>query len=175
MKRVALWLPLAIFAVLLSMFALGIFEPADRTVVSKMIGKPVPTINLPAATDNLPGIAPGDYANGEPYLLNIFASWCPPCKAEAPHLETLQKRGARIYGVNIRDAREDVAKFLRENGNPYTRIGADDLSKVQFAIGSSGAPETFVVNGNGVIVHQHVGDVRASDVPKLLKWLEKAR
>ena len=107
--------------------------------------------------------------------MNIWASWCLPCIAEAPHLENLKRQGADIVGVAIRDRPEDVARFLAQHGNPYSRIGRDDLSEVQLAIGSSGVPETFVIDGQGVIRYQHIGDVRASDVPVLLAELEKAR
>ncbi len=84
-------------------------------------------------------------------------------------------QGAEIVGVAIRDRPEDIARFLAQHGNPYSRIGRDDLSEVQLAIGSSGVPETFVIDGEGVIRYQHIGDVRASDVPVLLEQLEQAR
>ncbi|MGB7408936.1 MAG: DsbE family thiol:disulfide interchange protein, partial [Pontixanthobacter sp.] len=74
----------------------------------------------------------------------------------------------------IRDRPEDVAQFLQTHGNPYTRIGADDLSQVQMSIGSSGVPETFVVDGDGIIRYQHIGDVRAEHVPLLLRKLAEA-
>ena len=78
-------------------------------------------------------------------------------------------------GVAIRDRPEDVARFLAQHGNPYVRIGRDDLSEVQLAIGSSGVPETFVIDGKGVIRYQHIGDIRESDVPVLLEQLAEAR
>ena len=68
-----------------------------------------------------------------------------------------------------------MANFLARHGNPYTRIGSDPISEVQLAVGSSGVPETFVIDGKGVIRYQHIGDIRASDVPVLLSELEKAR
>ena len=98
-----------------------------------------------------------------------------PCIAEAPHLEALKEQGAEIVGVAIRDRPEDVARFLAQHGNPYVRIGRDDLSEVQLAIGSSGVPETFVIDGKGVIRYQHIGDIRESDVPVLLEQLAEAR
>ena len=75
----------------------------------------------------------------------------------------------------IRDRPEDVAQFLATHGNPYARIGADDMSEIQLEIGSSGVPETFVIDGDGIIRHQHLGDVRAGDVSMLLEKLEEAR
>ncbi len=122
----------------------------------------------------MPGLSSTDLKDGKPKLMNIWASWCLPCIAEAPHLETLKANGAEIVGVAIRDKPEDVARFLAQNGNPYSRIGADDLSAVQLEIGSSGVPETFVVDGNGIITYQHIGDVRAEHVPMLLEKLKEA-
>ena len=97
-----------------------------------------------------------------------------PCIAEAPRLAALERAGAPIYGVAIRDTREDLENFLQQNGNPFARIGADDLSEVQLKIGSSGVPETFVVDGKGIIRYQHIGDIRESDVPLLLEKLREA-
>jgi cytochrome c biogenesis protein CcmG/thiol:disulfide interchange protein DsbE len=125
--------------------------------------------------DGVEGVSNATFADGRPRLLNIWASWCLPCIAEAPHLESLERQGAEIVGVAIRDRPEDIARFLAQHGNPYSRIGRDDLSEVQLAIGSSGVPETFVIDGEGVIRYQHIGDVRASDVPVLLEQLEQAR
>ena len=123
----------------------------------------------------MPGASTADFRDGKPRLLNIWASWCLPCVAEAPQLERLREAGVEIVGVAIRDQPEDVAAFLARHGNPYTRLGADDLSEVMLAIGSQGVPETFVIDGNGVITYQHLGDIRASDVPVLLEKLEDAR
>jgi cytochrome c biogenesis protein CcmG/thiol:disulfide interchange protein DsbE len=80
-----------------------------------------------------------------------------------------------IDGIAIRDRPEDVAAFLAGWGDPFERIGADPTSKVQFALGSSGVPETFVVDGQGIIRHQHIGDVRPEDVPKLVAAWEATR
>ncbi len=141
---------------------------------SAMVGRELPYFELPPALPERPGVSSADFSDGQPKLLNIWASWCLPCIAEAPHLETLREQGAQIVGVAIRDRPEDVARFLAEHGNPYTRIGRDDLSEVQLGIGSSGVPETFVIDGNGRITHQHIGDVRERDVPVLLEKLREA-
>lgn len=170
-----LWIPLALFAFFTGLAAYMLSQPKDQFVASRMIGQPLPDFALPPAVDGLPGAGKVDFADGKPRLLNIWASWCLPCIAEAPQLETLKKQGAEIVGIAIRDRPEDVAAFLAKNGNPYTRIGSDKISEVQLAIGSSGVPETFVIDGKGIIRHQHIGDIRPEDVPKLLAELEKAR
>lgn len=171
-----LWLPLALFGLFFGIVAYGLINPADRTIESKLIGQKLPAFTLPAATPGIPGLSDRELAAaGEPRLLNIFASWCLPCIAEAPVLEGLARQGVAIDAIAIRDKPEDVAAFLRKNGNPYQRIGADMDSRVQLALGSSGVPETFVIDGKGVIRYQHVGDIRPEHVAKILEELRKAR
>jgi cytochrome c biogenesis protein CcmG/thiol:disulfide interchange protein DsbE len=174
LRKLTLWLPLALFAFFAGLAAYMLTQEKDQFVESTMIGQPLPEFALQPAFDGLPGAAKADFA-GKPKLLNIWASWCPPCIAEAPHLETLQKQGVEIIGIAIRDKPADVAGFLGKYGNPYTRIGSDKISEVQLGIGSSGVPETFVIDAKGVIRYQHLGDVGADDVPTLLAELEKAQ
>lgn len=174
MRRWRFFLPLAIFALFVGIAGYQLTQPRDDFVESAMIGQPVPAFEMRAATADVPGLSLADLKNGRPKLLNIWASWCVPCAAEAPHLATLKAQGAPIVGVAIRDKPEDVAAFLARYGNPFERIGADDLSELQLAIGSSGVPETFVVDGKGVIRYQHIGDVRAEHVPLLLEKLREA-
>ncbi|MCX9146479.1 DsbE family thiol:disulfide interchange protein [Erythrobacter sp. WG] len=174
-NRLWLWVPLALFAFFAGLAAYMLTQPKDQFVQSAMIGQPLPDFALPPAFTGLPGASKADLADGRPRLLNIWASWCLPCIAEAPQLEALQKQGVEIVGIAIRDRPEDVANFLAKHGNPYTRIGSDRISEVQLALGSSGVPETFVIDGKGIIRHQHIGDIRPEDVPKLIAELEKAR
>ena len=174
MRSVYLWVPLALFAFFAGLAAYMLTQEKDQFVESTMIGQPLPEFALDPAYAGLPGAAKADFT-GKPRLLNIWASWCLPCIAEAPQLEALQKQGVEIVGIAIRDRPEDVANFLGKYGNPYSRIGSDAISEVQLAIGSSGVPETFVIDGKGVIRYQHIGDIRESDVAKLLAELEKAR
>lgn len=173
MRSVA-WIIVALVAALFLLFAVQLSRPKSEFVHSAMIGQPVPEFDLPQAVADRPALAFADLADGTPRLLNIFASWCLPCRVEAPFLEELQRSGADIVGVAIRDRPEDVAAFLEIYGNPFSRIGRDDISTVQLSIGSSGVPETFVIDGQGVIRYQHIGDIRASDVPVLLDELRKA-
>ena len=174
MKGWRFFLPLAVFALFVGVAGYQLTQPKDEFVDSAMIGKPMPQFALRAASPDRPGLSLADLKDGKPKLLNIWASWCVPCIAEAPHLATLATQGAPIVGVAIRDRPEDVAAFLARHGNPFQRIGADDLSELQLAIGSSGVPETFVVDGQGIIRHQHIGDVRAEHVPMLLEKLREA-
>ncbi|MBX7534605.1 DsbE family thiol:disulfide interchange protein [Qipengyuania sp. GH1] len=169
-----LWLPFLVFFAFLGLAAYQLTQPRDDVVKSAMIGEALPYFDLPPAVSEQPGVASADFSDGRPRLLNIWASWCLPCIAEAPQLEQLKEQGAEIVGIAIRDKPEDVARFLSQHGNPYARIGRDDLSEVQLGIGSSGVPETFVVDGSGRITYQHVGDIRPEQVPILLGELRKA-
>lgn len=174
-NRLWLWVPLALFAFFAGLAGYMLTQEKEQFVASTMVGQPLPDFALPAAADGLSGAAKADLTGGKPRLLNIWASWCLPCIAEAPQLDALKNQGVEIVGIAIRDRPEDVANFLGRYGNPYSRIGSDKISEVQLAIGSSGVPETFVIDAKGVIRYQHIGDIRDSDVPKLLAELEKAR
>lgn len=167
-------IPVAIVALLAGVFAYRLTQPGDDFVKSAMIGQPVPAFVLPAASESRPGLQTADLRDGTPKLVNIFASWCIPCRAEAPMLDALERQGATIVAIAIRDEREDVDAFLAEYGNPFARIGSDEMAQVQIELGSSGVPETFVVDGAGVIRYQHIGDIRERDIPVLLRELEKA-
>lgn len=172
--RWTVWVPLLLFAFFLGLAGYQLTQPKDEFIESTMIGEPLPEFDLRAASSMREGAATANFKDGTPKLLNIWASWCLPCIAEAPHLEKLKQSGVEIIGIAIRDKQEDVDRFLNTYGNPYSRIGADDISAVQLAIGSSGVPETFVIDGQGKITYQHIGDVRERDVPMLLKKLEEA-
>lgn len=169
-----MWAPLLLFSAFLGLAAYQLTQPKDETVASGMVGRELPYFNLPPAAFDNPGVDSRYFYQGEPKLLNIWASWCLPCIAEAPQLEALKKEGVEIVGVAVRDQPADVMRFLTQHGNPYSRIGRDDLSEVQLGIGSSGVPETFVVDGKGIIRYQHIGDIRPADVPRLLDELRKA-
>ena len=172
--RWSLWLPLALFVGFIALVSWGMLRPAGNTIPSRFVGQPLPAFELVAGADDRPGVKRADMVDGTPRLLNIFASWCIPCAAEAPQLEQLAANGVEIVGVAVRDHKDDLAGFLSRNGNPYARIGADDQSRVQLAIGSSGVPETFVIDGKGVIRYQHIGDIRQEDVLMILEKLKEA-
>ena len=175
MKRLVLWAPLALFVIFLAVVAVGLYAPPDRVIRSKMVGQRLPEFALPAA---LPGRAPvssRDFTRGSPRILNIFASWCVPCIAEAPHLLSLKARGVPIDAVAIRDRSQDIAQFLARWGDPYRNIGLDSDSRVQLSIGSSGVPETFVVDGSGIIRHQHIGAINEGDIATILQAYEAAK
>jgi cytochrome c biogenesis protein CcmG/thiol:disulfide interchange protein DsbE len=149
--------------------------PADTTIRSRLEGKPVPSFELPPAVPAKSGLSSVDLASGQPRLVNLFASWCIPCITEAPVLGDLQRRGVSIDAIAIRDRPQDVAAFLARYGDPFQRIGSDQTSQVQLALGSSGVPESFVVDGRGIIRYQHIGAIKPDDVDLILDHMEKAR
>ena len=175
MSRGLRFVPLALLLAFVGFVAWRLVNPADSVIRSQLEGKPVPAFALPAALPEKPTLSSLGLATGEPRLVNIFASWCVPCIAEAPVLAELERRGVAIDGIAIRDKPEDVADFLQRNGDPYQRIGADLQSSVQVALGSSGVPESFIVDGRGVIRYQHVGAIMPQDVATVLAEVEKAR
>ncbi|HEX8240044.1 MAG TPA: DsbE family thiol:disulfide interchange protein [Allosphingosinicella sp.] len=175
MKRLFLWLPLTVFVAFLATVAVGLRTPPETEIRSQMIGKAMPDFALQPAVASHPPLSAGDLRTGRPRLVNVFASWCVPCKAEAPQLMALKRRGVPIDGVAVRDRGEDVARFLADWGDPFERIGADPASRFQFALGSSGVPETFVVDGKGVIRHQHIGDIRPENVGEIIAAYEAAK
>jgi cytochrome c biogenesis protein CcmG/thiol:disulfide interchange protein DsbE len=175
MSRSLRFLPVAVVVILIAAFVWRLANPPDSTVPSRMVGRAVPTFELDAAVPSMPGFTSADLATGKPRLVNLFASWCVPCIAEAPVLDELKQRGVSIDGIAVRDRPEDVAAFLAKNGNPFQRIGSDPTSRVQIALGTAGVPESFVVDGRGVIRHQHIGPIEPGDVSTILAELEKAR
>ena len=174
MRNAWLFVPLGLFSLLAGLAAYQLTQPKNEFVRSAVIGQGLPAFQLPAALPGGSGVSDVDFRDGRPKLLNLWASWCLPCVAEAPQLEQLREEGATIVGVAIRDKPEDITAFLQKHGNPYTALAADDISQLPLALGSSGLPETFVVDGQGVVRYQHIGDIRAEHVPLLLAELRKA-
>lgn len=172
--RLMLLLPLLLFGGLVFLMAGNLGKPTDAVIRSHMIGKPVPAFAL-EGTGGADGLASADLANGGPVLVNLFASWCLPCAVEAPQLQALADKGATIHGIAIRDTPEKVQAFLARHGNPFTHIGDDRAGRMMLAFGASGVPETYVVDGKGIVRHQHLGEIRPEHVPQILAELEKAR
>jgi cytochrome c biogenesis protein CcmG, thiol:disulfide interchange protein DsbE len=175
MSRALRFLPLALLGIILAAMVWRLANPGDSVVRSKLAGKAVPAFSLPAAIAGKPALGSALLATGQPRLLNFFASWCVPCIGEAPVLDQLKRRGVAIDGIAIRDRPEDVADFLARNGDPYQRVGSDTDSRVQLALGSSGVPESFVIDGRGIIRYQHVGPIEHDQIPLILAELDKAK
>jgi cytochrome c biogenesis protein CcmG/thiol:disulfide interchange protein DsbE len=175
MNRSLRFLPLLILIAIVGALAWRLSSPPDEKITSKMIGQPVPAFTLAAAIASKPGLSSADLAIGQAHLVNVFASWCVPCIAEAPLLIDLKRQGVPIDAIAVRDRPEDVAEFLARNGDPFERIGADPQSQVQLALGSSGVPETFIVDGRGTIRYQHMGPIEPGDMARLVREWEAAK
>lgn len=151
-------LPVVLFLVLVAILGYGLTR--DPSLVSSpLIGKPVPDFSLPLLSDPQKNISNSDL-RGTPYLLNIWASWCAACRVEHPLLVQLAEQGVLpIYGLNYRDTREDAQAWLERYGNPYTAVAFDEAGRVGMDLGVYGAPESYLVDRNGVIAYKHIGPI----------------
>ena len=156
-------LPAGIFGVLALLFLYSLWRGPISTLPSTLIGHPVPKFSLPA----LPGATLGgtaipgfsnDDLNGGVTIVNIFASWCVPCRDEHPLLLKLSKDArVRLMGINYKDQPDNARRFLGALGNPYEGIGMDTEGRTAIDWGVYGVPESFVINRNGEIIYKHVG------------------
>ena len=162
--RFALLFPLAVFATLAAIFLAKLLMGGDPSAIpSALIDKPVPEFSLPAL-DGLnrdgtpvPGLAAADL-KGRVSLVNIFASWCGPCRQEHPFLVQLGgDPRIKLYGINYKDVPENARRFLGELGNPYAAVGVDDRGRAAIDWGVYGVPETFLIGPDGIIRHKIVG------------------
>ena len=163
--------PLLLFAIVAGYFAVGL--PRDPgTLPSALLDKPAPDFDLPPLLPGKPGLASSDL-KGAPVLVNVWASWCVPCRAEHPVLTRLG-REVPIFGLNYKDKPEDARRFLVELGDPYRRIGTDPSGRVGIDWGVYGVPETFVVDAEGRIRHRHVGPLTEKVVAETIRPLMKS-
>lgn len=163
-----IWFPLILFSLLAGFLLYQLNQPKDDFTPSQLIGSAVPAFALQPATDGIDGLSDTDFADGKVRLLNIFGSWCIPCRAEAPQLEALKEAGVEIHAIAVRDTPEDVAEFLEIYGNPFVKIGSDPDLQIQLLLGSSGVPETYLIDGGGIIRKQYIGDIREDNIPSIL-------
>lgn len=153
------------FAPLLVVLALGgvfgyqlVFGDPTHEIPSALIGQAVPEVSLsPVEDGDVPGFGPDDF-QGQVTLLNVFASWCAPCRQEHPMLMVLSEDDRfQIIGINQKDQPQDARRFLSTLGNPYDRIGADPDGRASIEWGVYGVPETFIIGADGVVLHKHIG------------------
>lgn len=175
--RLALaFLPLAALVALVWVFAANINRDPSL-VASVLINKPAPQFSLPAVSGlTEPGFDTASL-KGQVTVVNVFASWCVPCRDEHPVLENLkQETGIPIFGINQKDAPDQAAAFLTALGNPYDRIGADADGRASIDWGVYGVPETFIVDAAGVIRFKHTGPLEMGDIDReIVPALAKAK
>lgn len=168
MKRY--WIPLLLFATVTVFFGIGLTRD-PRIVPSPLIGKAVPQFDLPPVHGRTQGLATRDL-QGEVSIVNVFASWCAPCRQEHPLLVALAREGlAPIHGINYKDQPDDASRWLDSLGDPYRRTGADLDGSVGIDWGVYGVPETFVIDRQGRIAYKHVGPLTAEVINKKLRPL----
>ena len=154
MKRLILLLPLAIFLAVALFLYRGLFlDPSE--LPSALIDKPVPAFSLPAVLDD--GVITQDDLKGKPALVNVWATWCVSCRVEHPVLNKLAERGVVIHGINYKDDNADAQKWLQEFHNPYQLNINDEQGSLGLNLGVYGAPETFLIDKDGIIRHKFVG------------------
>lgn len=156
MKILKFLLPLALFLVLVVFLGKGL-QLNPREVPSPLVGKPAPAFML-SRLDNPAVQMTHEQLKGQVWVLNVWASWCVPCRQEHPLLVDLAKRNiAPIYGLNYKDKADAANRFLVQLGNPYFATLVDADGKVGIDYGVYGVPETFIIDRQGIIRHKHIG------------------
>ena len=158
----------------LAVFMLGLQRDDIQRLPSALIDKPVPDFSLPPLRAGQPALTDEALASDGVKLINIWASWCGPCRIEHPYLMDLAAEGIEIHGINYKDQPDNAEAFLAELGDPYDLIGTDTNGRAGIEFGVYGVPETFVVNGEGKIVYKNVGPVTSRELPKLREAIKAA-
>lgn len=165
--------PPAIFAGLALTFMWGLGR--EDQLPSARQGQPAPEVALVSLGD-FPIFDGADLRDGNVKLVNFWASWCAPCRVEHPNLEAMSRQGITLYGVNYKDKPENAIGFLAEVGNPYGAIGADKDGRMALNWGVYGVPETYVIDGDGVILLRFAGPITKSVMEKtILPAIEAAK
>jgi cytochrome c biogenesis protein CcmG/thiol:disulfide interchange protein DsbE len=154
--------PPLLFAGLAAVFFLGMMRADPDDLPSAFLGKPAP----PVTEAVLPGydrVTPERLKTGEVVLVNFWASWCPPCRAEHPNLIDLAGQGVRIVGINFADTEADAAAYLRDEGNPFTAVAFDPDRRTAVEWGVAAPPESFLLDGEGRVVFKFIGPLVGDD------------
>ena len=173
--RLARILPLGIFLGLALVFLVRLLTGGDLSdIPSALVGKPVPEFSLSALDglakegEPIPGFSSADLRGGVS-LVNIFASWCVPCRQEHPFIEKLgEDPRLRVFGINYKDTPENARQFLGEFGNPYAAVGVDERGRGSIDWGVYGVPETFLVDAEGIIRHKIIGPITEQSLSEVL-------
>jgi cytochrome c biogenesis protein CcmG/thiol:disulfide interchange protein DsbE len=164
------FLPLGIF--LAVALALGFGLSLSPTLIpSALVGKPAPEFSMVIEGDETRVFTTSQLADGKRKLINIFASWCQPCEIEHPMLMALKDSGISIYGIAQKDSVKDSKNFLKRLGNPYVFWASDVEGRVSIDFGASGVPETYLIDGSGKILFQHIGPLTNAVIQNKIKPL----
>jgi cytochrome c biogenesis protein CcmG/thiol:disulfide interchange protein DsbE len=179
-RRFVVVLPLFVFLALAALlfFRLGSGDPSR--LPSALIGKPAPSLSLPALDGlmrdgaPMPGFDPSKF-KGQITLVNVWASWCLPCQTEHPQLMRLAAdRRLQLVGINYKDATENARRFLGRYGNPFSAVGVDQDGRSAIEWGVYGVPELFLIGRDGRIAYKQVGPIADETLPELMREIEKA-
>jgi cytochrome c biogenesis protein CcmG/thiol:disulfide interchange protein DsbE len=176
----AFLIPLLLFCALALVFLAGLFTGNASKVPSALIGKPAPAIALGALEGlqqggrPVPAFAMSDLAKGRATIVNVFASWCAPCRIEHPFLVAMAESPAvkqgrvAVVGINYKDEAENARRFLGALGNPFSAVGVDKAGRAAIEWGVYGVPETFLIGPDGRILDKHVGPLDADSAGRML-------
>jgi len=175
MKRHVLLIPFILFlliaAALLWQLARNAQGDDPRALESALTGKPLPAFRLTSLENPEQQYETSALIQGQPLLLNVWATWCPTCRAEHEYLNQLSSQGVRVVGMNYKDSRQKALAWLQALGNPYALNLYDGDGMLGLDLGVYGAPETFLIDGKGIIRYRHAGDLNASVWEKELRPL----
>ena len=166
--------PPLIFAAFVGIAAVGMMREDPTALRSTRVGQTAPEIT-PRALADFAAVSEGDVARGEVTLVNFWASWCPPCRAEHPKLMERAADGMPIIGVNIRDQAGTATQYLMDDGNPFLAVAFDPDGRTSIDWGVSAPPETFILDADGTVLYRFAGPLVGSDFEnRFLPELEKA-
>ena len=173
--RLSFVLPIGFFAGLAGLFGAYLYQIGPggkdiKQIPSVLIDKELPAFELPPIDGRTDGLNTADL-KGRVALGNVFASWCPPCRAEHPGLMMLAKEGFDLYGINYKDEPKAALKFLAELGDPFRRIGADPKGHAAIEWGVYGYPESFIIDRTGRIRYKHIGPIMPRDLEMTIRPL----
>jgi cytochrome c biogenesis protein CcmG/thiol:disulfide interchange protein DsbE len=179
-RRLVVLMPLLIFAALTALFFFRLGTGDPSRLPSALIGKPAPALALPpleglmSEGKSVPGLDPAAFS-GRVTLINVWASWCVPCRDEHPYLTKLAgDRRLTLVGINYKDAPENARRFLGRFGNPFAAVGVDQGGRATIEWGVYGVPETFLVGRDGKIAYKQVGPIDEQALARLMAEIEKA-
>lgn len=168
-KWAVMAIPLVLFAGLAIFLGVGL-QKDPSLLPSVKVDKPLPAFSLPSLLDSARVLTPAEIKG--PAFVNVWGTWCPACQIEHPLLVELAKGGISIYGLNYKDNRDTAQDYLQRMGNPYVDVIFDEKGSLGFDLGVYGAPETFLIDAQGIIKYRHVGEISADQWRTVLwpKW-----
>jgi cytochrome c biogenesis protein CcmG, thiol:disulfide interchange protein DsbE len=163
---------IGVFVALVALLAIGL-QNDPHEVPSPLIGKAAPAFDLPLLTEPNKRFSEKTML-GQVWVLNVWASWCPPCLSEHPVVSQMARSGlAPVVGLNYKDTREDALPWLKRNGNPFQVVAFDANGRIGIDYGVYGVPETYVIDRQGIIRYKHIGPLSADVVQKKIEPLVK--